>query len=188
MNRRMELERFLNEGSVSQEEVFTFFDQLESADLQFMIGLWKGRECKTNHPMDGLLETVNWFGKEFIDSETVHPLVFQKNNGVLYKINPGFLPLSLSFEKIPRALIRPVFSAVSSLIATEKDKARLRMLEYRGVVSATMIYDQRGMYDTFRKVDDNTVLGVMDLKGGKAGTGYFFVLERATKSKVESSY
>lgn len=187
MNHRIERERFFNEGPVSQKEAFTFFDQLESVDLQFMVGLWKGRECKTNHPMDGLLETMNWFGKEFVDSETVHPLVFQKNNGVLYKINPGFLPLSMPFQKIPRALMKPVFLAISPVITTEKDKARLRMLEYRGVVSATMIYDQHGMYDTFRKVDDNTVLGVMDLKGGQVGTGYFFVLERATKSKVEPS-
>lgn len=187
MNHRTELERFLKERPISQDEAFTFFDQLDSVDLPFMIGLWKGRECKTNHPMDGLLETVNWFGKEFIDSETVHPLVFQKKSGLLYKVNPGFLPLSLPFQKIPRAIMKPLFSAVSPIIATEKDKARLRMLEYRGVVSATMIYDQHGMYDTFRKVDDNTVLGVMDLKGGKVGTGYFFVLERVTKSKGEPS-
>ncbi|MCI2256272.1 DUF4334 domain-containing protein [Domibacillus sp. PGB-M46] len=187
MNPRTKLEKFLTEGSIPQTEAFQFFDQLESVDLPFMTGLWKGREFRTNHPMDGLLESLNWFGKEFIDSETVHPLVFQKNNGVLYKVNPGFIPLSLPFDKIPRSLVKPLFSAVSPLIATEKDKAGMRMMEYRGVLSATMIYDQHGMYDMFRKVDDHTVLGVMDLKGGKEESGYFFVLERVSKGKAGPS-
>lgn len=187
MNSRTKLEKFLTEGPILQTEAFQFFDQLESIDLPSMIGLWKGRELRTNHPMDGLLESVNWFGKEFIDSETVHPLVFQKNDGVLYKVNPGFIPLSLPFDKIPRSLVKSLFSAVSPLIATEKDKARMRMLEYRGVLSATMIYDQHGMYDMFRKVDDHTVLGVMDMKGRQEESGYFFVLERVTKGKAGPS-
>ncbi|CAJ1586868.1 DUF4334 domain-containing protein [[Mycobacterium] wendilense] len=42
---------------------------------------------------------------------------------------------------------------------------RLRMVEYRGVLSATMIYDALPINDHFRLIDDDTVLGVMDMRG-----------------------
>jgi hypothetical protein len=38
------------------------------------------------------------------------------------------------------------------------------MTEYRGVVSATMIYDALPINDVFRKVEDGTVLGAMDFR------------------------
>ncbi|HEY8375927.1 MAG TPA: DUF4334 domain-containing protein [Nannocystis sp.] len=47
-------------------------------------------------------------------------------------------------------------------------KARLRMVRHRGVVTATMIYDKHPIFDHFRKVDEDTVLGVMDRKGDAA--------------------
>ena len=42
--------------------------------------------------------------------------------------------------------------------------ARLRMVEYRGVVSGAMVYDRQAVIDHFRRVDDDTLLGVMDSK------------------------
>ena len=51
-----------------------------------------------------------------------------------------------------------------------------RMTEYRGVVSATMIYDSLPINDIFRKVDDDTVLGVMDLRF--TPQPFFFILLR----------
>jgi hypothetical protein len=50
------------------------------------------------------------------------------------------------------------------------------MTEYRGVLSATMIYDQLPTNDIFRKLDDNTVLGLMDNKTIK--DPFFFKLIR----------
>lgn len=46
--------------------------------------------------------------------------------------------------------------------------ASLRMVEYRGVVSATMVYDKHPIFDAFRRVDEDTVLGAMDRKGDAA--------------------
>ncbi len=46
--------------------------------------------------------------------------------------------------------------------------ASLRMVEYRGVVTATMIYDKHPIFDSFRRVDDDTVMGAMDRKGEDA--------------------
>ena len=45
------------------------------------------------------------------------------------------------------------------------DTASLRPVEYRGVVTATMIYDQHPIFDHFRRLSDTELLGVMDRKG-----------------------
>jgi hypothetical protein len=44
-------------------------------------------------------------------------------------------------------------------------RASLRMVEFRDVVTATMVYDRHPIFDHFRRVDDDTVLGVMDRRG-----------------------
>ena len=56
------------------------------------------------------------------------------------------------------------------------------MTEYRGVVSATMCYDRLPIHDAFRRVDDVTVLGVMDLRGAPP---YVFLLERDPRTSGE---
>ena len=38
-------------------------------------------------------------------------------------------------------------------------EASLQMVKFRGVISATMIYDGAPIFDHFRKLDDNTVMG-----------------------------
>jgi hypothetical protein len=43
-----------------------------------------------------------------------------------------------------------------------------------------MIYDEVPIHDIFRKVDDQTVLGLMDYK--PAERPFFFVLQRETPS------
>ena len=54
--------------------------------------------------------------------------------------------------------------------------AQLREVAYRGVVTATMVYDTQPIFDHFRKIDENTVLGVMDKKG--ENLPLFFYLQR----------
>jgi len=55
--------------------------------------------------------------------------------------------------------------------------ASLRRVEYRGVVTATMCYDKHPVFDHFRKVNERTVLGVMDRKG--EDMPLYFYLRRA---------
>lgn len=43
---------------------------------------------------------------------------------------------------------------------------------YRGVLSATMIYDDRPVFDHFRYVNDQVLAGVME---GKAVEDYFYL-------------
>ena len=54
--------------------------------------------------------------------------------------------------------------------------ASLRMVEYRGVTTATMVYDKQPIFDHFRKIDDDTMVGAMDRKGEAAPL--LFVLRR----------
>ena len=84
------------------------------------------------------------------------------------------LGLSITIPK--NDALKPFYSSMSKILKTEKSKARVRMMEYRGKISATMIYDYLPINDIFRKVDENIVLGLMDFKG--MDKPFFFVLNR----------
>jgi len=43
--------------------------------------------------------------------------------------------------------------------------ARLRVVSFRGRSSAAMVYDTQPIIDSFRLIDEDRVLGVMDVKG-----------------------
>ena len=73
-------------------------------------------------------------------------------------------------------LTRKAFQAMIPLLSTRHSRARLRMLEVRGVCTATMIYDDLPICDSFRRIDEGTVLGIMDLKG--VSRPFFFLLRR----------
>jgi hypothetical protein len=55
--------------------------------------------------------------------------------------------------------------------------ASLRMVEYRGVSTATMVYDKHPIFDHFKKLNETTLLGVMDAKS--EDIPLYFVLKRA---------
>lgn len=156
----------LTSGKTTIETALEIFDTLDTVDLEFMLGTWQGLELSTNHPLDGWLKLSNWYGKEFIDFENVHPLLFSDNQGKIFKVAPNSLGLDLLLKSpIPQNnFLKPVYMTIISLFKTEDSQARLRMIEYRGKVSATMSYDYLPINDHFRKVDENMVMGVMDLK------------------------
>ncbi len=168
----------LETGQTTTEKALQIFDALESVNLDFMFGRWQGSGLHTDHPMDGLLESSNWYGKEFVDAENVHPLLFLNSQGQVFKVapNPTAMNWVLRFPLPKNDSLKPLLMLINSLLKTEKSQARLRMMEYRGKVSATMIYDHLPINDSFRKVDDNTVLGIMDYKNSPQP--FFFVLKR----------
>ncbi|KAM0199691.1 hypothetical protein ACHAPA_012226 [Fusarium lateritium] len=55
--------------------------------------------------------------------------------------------------------------------------AQLREVNFRGVVSAAMIYDNFPIIDSFRCISDNLIIGAMDNKQipKEAGTYYFYL-------------
>ncbi len=130
--------------------------------------------------MDGLLEAYHWYGKRFESPEDVHPLVFSTLRGGLANVNPAFLRPSLALmDRVPMpksAMVGRIFQTLIPFLTTSRSRARLRMTTYRGKSSATMIYDQLPINDVFRKIDQDAVLGVMDLKGMKSP--FFFILRR----------
>ncbi|HMQ49338.1 MAG TPA: DUF4334 domain-containing protein [Saprospiraceae bacterium] len=169
----------LNAGQYgTTSDLMVLFDQLEIVSVEEMIGQWIGKGIATNHAMDGMLETYGWYGKIFENTEKVHPLLFLDNKGKLFKVNPALLPFSLALKwKLPQsALMRQLFLLFRPLLRTNRSKARLRLTTFRGKTSATMIYDHLPINDIFRKVNDHTLLGCMDMKGMEQP--FFFLLER----------
>ncbi|MBC2681949.1 DUF4334 domain-containing protein [Corynebacterium sp. 4HC-13] len=142
-----------------------------------MFGTWRGRSFPTGHIIDGVLEATGWYGKRFEGINDVHPLVFG-SAGQLYNVNPRLLPMNQA-ERLSTVIKKPMVATISKLllhcVTTSKPKARLRMVDYRGKCTATMLYDDLPIVDHFRQLDENTVLGVMDLRGSAP---FFFTLER----------
>jgi hypothetical protein len=172
----MNVSEKLNAGCATTAEALELFDSLEPVDVDFMIGRWQGEGFHTGHPMDGLLETYHWYGKRFESPEDVHPLVFSTSGGGVASVNPASLGL-IDRIPMPRSAVAGfLFQVAMPLFTTSKSRARLRMTTYRGKSSATMIYDQLPINDVFRKIDQNTALGLMDLKGVKQP--FFFILRR----------
>ncbi|MBT0669970.1 DUF4334 domain-containing protein [Novosphingobium profundi] len=157
-------------GSVRPDQAFTLFDALEPVDVGFLAGTWRGREFPSGHPMDGSLECSGWYGKRFTDSESVDPLLFHDAARSGYFVAD---PIGVA-----QALAQGVrdLSAIRKAIEAPAPAARLRRVEYRGVLSAAMVYDRLPVIDHFRRVDEVTLLGAMDRRGDP-GT-YFFVLDR----------
>lgn len=71
----MNILELLQGKKMNSQEMVGFFDHLDEIDCEFMHGQWKGLEVFTDHPMNGVLDHANWYGKLFVDNETVFPLV-----------------------------------------------------------------------------------------------------------------
>ena len=170
----------LNRRQASPQRALALFDSLEPATVDFMQGNWKGEGFYTGHGLDGLLEAFHWHGKRFEDTETVHPLVFRTLRGGRVYVNPRCMMGSPALmERLPLGgspLLGRCFQLLLPLMRTSKPRARLRTMEYRGKAGAAMIYDQLPIQDLFRRIDEDTVLGLMDLRG--LSRPFFFVLRR----------
>ena len=167
------------ERGATAEAAMLLFDSLPAVQLETMFGSWRGSDLKTGHALDGLLERLGWHGKRFDGPEDVHPLVFEKPGGELFSVNPSMIPISLVIRHAAlfrRPAMSRLFKTFVGVLRTNKPQARLRMTEFRGVLTATMIYDTLPINDIFRMVNQDTVVGVMDLRG--AAEPFMFVLRR----------
>jgi Domain of unknown function (DUF4334)/GXWXG protein len=150
----------------SLEEALAFFDACGPVRMEEMLGCWKGSGIPSGHPFDGLLEAFGWHGKRFQSPDETYPLVFVGAAG-LFSVNPALVPVSLAvrFNRLVRTrVMRVIGRRLVRIAKTSKPRARLRMMEYRGVLTATMSYDALPINDHFRRVDANTVIGLMDLR------------------------
>ncbi|RMI33427.1 DUF4334 domain-containing protein [Nocardia stercoris] len=62
---------------------------------------------------------------------------------------------------------------------TDNGEGSLWMEEFRGEVTATMVFDEQPVHDHFKKIDDDAVMGIMDGKNALDNGRYaYFYLER----------
>ena len=154
-------------SGASPDEALAFFDALPAVPVEEMTGRWRGSELPTGSPLDGLLTAYGWWGKEVLDAERVHPLLDHGRTGP-YPVNPALVPVSLLRTR-PRlahaGLLRRTATAARPLARTRRPAARLRTVTVRGLPSAAMLYDSLPIVDAFRRVADDVVLGLMDMRG-----------------------
>ncbi|WP_067571862.1 DUF4334 domain-containing protein [Nocardia acidivorans] len=169
----------LRDGGCTPEQAWQFFDGLAAVRVEEVTsGRWRGDELDTGHPWQGVLVESGWYGKQFDSADEVQPLLFSTPDGRIFPVDPRRVPLFLA-GKVPVATLRPVRRSLGFLrpaLATRAPRARLRNLEFRGKSSAAMIYDHLPIIDLFRRVDADTLLGVMDMRGLR--DPYFFILYR----------
>ncbi|MEL6372002.1 MAG: DUF4334 domain-containing protein [Pseudomonadota bacterium] len=169
------LTKVLDSASITADEAYAAFDALPAMPIEEMFGRWSFIEVNTGHRFDGLLQPAGLHAKIFFGEDDVHPLVFINSDKTeLYAVNPKLVPLEADLPK--DEIVGDVIESGRFLLETKEPKARLRMVEFRGRATASMLYDERPIIDAFVKIDDEQVLGVMDMKGDP--TPYFFILKR----------
>ncbi|KSZ56681.1 DUF4334 domain-containing protein [Rhodococcus sp. C26F] len=140
---------------IDPRELDALWEHLAPARIDDLVGYrWKGFSFDTGHRTHTLLGKSRWYGKTFASVSEVQPLVCYGEDGELF-----------------------------SDTKTGRGEASLWEIVFRGEVTATMVYDGMPVFDHFKKVDDDTVVGVMNGKGSLVfddGEHYWFGLERDT--------
>jgi len=152
MSTKEKFEQLKNSVSLlNPQDLDTFYDTLEPITLKEILGDWKGGQLKTGHPIVEALTGIGWYGKNFISQLNVQPLVCISKDGNL-------------------------FSDTESM----NGEATIWPIEFRGKVSTSLVYDGVPTVAHFRKVDENTLIGIRDGKDAldEKGNFFYFFLER----------
>jgi hypothetical protein len=166
-------------GPIFRTDALAHFDVLPSVEPEAMIGRWRGTGLPTGHPLDGVQESLGWYGKAFESAERVHPLLIRARSGEVIPLDPRFMPVSVALRWPAFARSAPVrraFAAGRALLRSDQSAASLRAVNFRGKRGAAMIYERKPIIDHFRKIDDDRVLGLMEMRGMELP--YFFLLIR----------
>jgi hypothetical protein len=175
-------------GPFPRKDALARFDALPSVEPEAMMGRWRGTGLPTGHPLDGVLESLGWYGKAFESADRVHPLLFRMRSGEVIPLDPRFMPVSVALRWPAFARSAPVrmaFAAGRALLRSDHSAASLRAVNFRGKRSAAMIYVRKPIIDHFRKIDDDRVLGLMEMRGKELP--YFFLLIREPTLNVARS-
>lgn len=139
--------------AATPEELDDLWSRLETVTVEEILGPWRGGDFATGHVASKVLEQVRWHGKVFNGPLDARPLVCRDADGELY----------------------------SNLEAGGGGEASLWEVVFRGEPTATMVYDKMPVLDHFKKVDDATLMGIMNGKLDSAfgiSDLYYFWLER----------
>lgn len=148
---RARLDALRTQDRIDPAALDELWASLPPARLDDLWGSWAGRELPTGHKLSARLDAMKWVGKRFVSPLEVQPLVCRREDGALF-----------------------------SNVELGKGEASAWMIEFRGEVTATMVYDGTATFDHFKKLDDATLVGIMN--GKKVlheGRHFYFLLERA---------
>lgn len=143
----------LREGPATPADLADLWAGLRPVTVAEVLGSWRGGDFATGHPASQLLTSLGWHGKRFDGPRDAHPLICRDADGSLR----------------------------SETAAAGGGLASLWPIEVDGEVTATMVYDALPVFDHFKRVDDDALLGLMDGKLAPLfGTAerYWFWLER----------
>ncbi|MGW6268489.1 MULTISPECIES: DUF4334 domain-containing protein [unclassified Streptomyces] len=139
-------------GPVDPHELDALWADLDTVDASVLLGSWRGFAFLTGHPIEKVLAAGRWHGKRFDALDDAKPLICRADDGSLF-----------SDTKAGRG------------------EASLWNVEFRGEVTATMVYDGMAVLDHFKRLDDDTLMGVMNGKPRLVlaeGRPFYFGLER----------
>ena len=168
-----------HQAGTTADEAVAFFDRCPPVEPAALPGRWRGRGLPTGSRLDGLLEAYGWYGKEFVDADTVQPLLFRDRRGAPRPLDPALAPVRLLVghgELFRTPVARAAFAVLAPLRRARRPVARVRTVEHRGVATAAVVYDALPVVDVLRRVEVDTLLGWMDLRG--LDEPFFFLLDR----------
>lgn len=163
-------------GTVGPREMSTAFDGLAPVSIEAVLGTWKADASYAETPGGRLLVDSGWWGARFTDAQHADPLLFRTADGTgLFAADLGKVFALISTG--PQDL-----SARRAEVETREPMGRLRMVECRGVVSATLIYDHAPILDYIRAVDGDTLIAAVEGRGAMSEPGYVLLRRHPAKS------
>jgi hypothetical protein len=144
-----------------------------------LTGVWRGEGIPSGHPLDGVLENLQWFGKRFHPDFRADALLFQWQPGRLIPIEPSFFPIRtvIRFAAFGKTSVaRNWFSHLNKLVRARDTTASVKLRTVDGEETGAMVYDRQPIVDFFRRIGEDEIAGMMVVEGGKQR--YFFRLKR----------
>ncbi|MGW6422575.1 DUF4334 domain-containing protein [Nocardia sp. NPDC055053] len=139
---------------VSTAELDALWTRLRPARAEDILGEWHGGAFQTGHPLCRALPASRWYGKTFLALDDAKPLICRAEDGTLF-----------------------------SNVELGQGEATLWNIEFRGEVTATMVYDGRAVFDHFKWLDERTLMGIMNGRPElvlSRGEHFYFLLERVS--------
>ncbi|UED85194.1 DUF4334 domain-containing protein [Streptomyces profundus] len=140
------------EAGVVPAELDEVWAALPAVRAEEILGEWRGAAFATGHRLREALVAHRWRGKVFRSLSDVKPLICLDENDEPF-----------------------------SNVELGMGEASLWNVEFRGEVTAAMVYDGQPILDHFKRVDDQTLMGLMNGTSELVwdqGEHFYFLLER----------
>lgn len=162
-----------------QSEKIAWFASLPPVIPTELTGVWRGEGIPSGHPLDGVLENLQWFGKKFHPDLRADALLFQWRPRRLVPIEPAFFPIRtvIRFADFAKTSVaRNWFSRLNKLVRARDTTASVKLRTVDEDETAAMVYDRQPIVDFFRRIGDDEIAGMMVVEGDERR--YFFRLRR----------